>query len=95
MKFKVDKNSKGTGIVSIEKLEARDGDYPTVHLIFRNKFGALLFQGQFTKNISKYLKPAKQKTYKIQRSINVIGKKDAKSCGCLKCTITVMFHFIC
>lgn len=84
-KFKIENSSKGTGIVSIEKENANH----IVLLIFRNSLGRLLFQGQFVRNITKFIKNKAQKANKIQRNITVVSKKENGKTGIIKCTITV------
>jgi hypothetical protein len=84
-KFKIESSSKGIGIVSIEK----ENSNHLVLLIFRNNLGRLLFQGQFVRNITKFIKNKAQKANKIQRNITVIGKKENGKTGIIKCTITV------
>jgi hypothetical protein len=86
LKFKVDKSSKGAGHVSIEKADYNGN--PVASLVFRSKFGAVLFQGQLMKNLSKFIKHISPKAYKIQRIINVVAKKDEKTSGVVKCMIT-------
>jgi hypothetical protein len=87
-KFKVEKNSKGSGIISIEKGEVVNGQSVAM-LVFRNAFGAVMFQGQLMKNVSKFIKHISPKAYKIQRIIAVIAKKDNNTTGITKCRITV------
>ena len=85
MKFKIDKTSRGEGIISLE--ESIDKEKPLTLVIFRNKFGNVIFQGQLMKNVSKLTKKNPPKPYKIQRMFTVVGKKEGKQ-GLLKCTIT-------
>lgn len=86
-KFKVEKNSKGTGIVSIEKGSSNGQNIAM--LIFRNTFGAVMFQGQLMKNVSKFIKHVSPKAYKIQRVIAVIAKKENNASGIIRCMISV------
>lgn len=85
MKFKIEKTSRGGGIISLE--ESIDKEKPLTLVIFRNKFGNVIFQGQLMKNVSKLTKKNPPKPYKIQRMFTVVGKKEGGQ-GLLKCTIT-------
>lgn len=87
-KFKVEGQTKGIGVVSIEK---ESGSNRLVLLIFRNNLGKLLYQGQFVKKLTKFIKYKNQKAEKIQRMITTIGKKENGTNGVLKCTITVKY----
>lgn len=86
-KFKEGDLSKGAGILTIEKT-ASDGKTVAL-LIFRNTFGAILFQGQLMKNLSKFIKEITPKAYKIKRSIKVVKKKADGTNGIIKCSIRV------
>jgi len=86
-KFKIENSSKGIGTVSLEKGKTEEKDL--ILLTFRNTFGSLLFQGQLVKNVSKFIKYTSAKTYKVQRMIRVVGKKDNANVEILKCIITV------
>ena len=57
-------------------------------LVFRNKFGSVMFQGQLLKNVSKYTKKTPAKPQKVQRMITVAAKKEGGAHGLVKCTIT-------
>ena len=78
--------NKGQGILSLE--ENIDKEKPILLLIFRNKLGKVIFQGQLMKNVSKFTKKNPPKPGKIQRMINVIEKKDTGKVGILKCKIS-------
>ncbi len=86
MKFKVEKSGRGAGILSLE--EGTANDKPVAMLVFRNKFGSVMFQGQIMKNVSKFTKRTPAKPQKIQRMLTVIGKKEGGGHGLIKCTIT-------
>lgn len=66
-----------------------DKGKPIILLTFRNASCALLFQGQLMKNVTKFCKHKGAKTFKVQRSITVVGKKSDGNVGTIKCIITV------
>ena len=87
-KFKVENVSKGTGMLSLEKAESGTNSN-LILLTFRSASGSLLFQGQLMKNVSKFLKHSSAKTYKVQRVITVISKKETGGFLMSKCLMTV------
>ena len=85
----MEKNGRGEGVISLE--EGLASDKPIILLIFRNKFGSVMFQGQLMKNVSKLLKPLPPKPHKIRRLLSVISKKEDGKAAVIKCGITVCF----
>lgn len=86
-KFKVDKLSKGSGTLALEK--ATNESNTIILLTFRNASGTLLFQAQVTKNLSKLLKHTRPKPYKVQRIVTVVEKKDSGKHCIVRCLVTV------
>lgn len=98
----MDDSERGGGVVALE--ESKDKDKHVAILTLRNKIGALIFQAQVMKNISKLTKKKVNEPNKVQRMITVVGDKEGKEekvngeeakaskpavkKGLLKCTIT-------
>ena len=88
----MEKNGRGEGIISLE--EGTANDKSIAMLIFRNKFGNVMFQGQLMKNVSKLLKSVPPKPHKIRRLVSVIGNKEDNKTGVIKCGITVRYQIL-
>jgi len=90
----VDETERGTGTVALEISESTKNTIAILTL--RNKIGALVFQGQLMKNVSKLTKKKVADPNKVQRMITVVGEKEEKSesgevktkKGLIKCTVT-------
>ena len=90
----VDEIEKGSGTLALEISESTKSTIAILTL--RNKIGALVFQGQLMKNVSKLTKKIVTDPNKVQRMITVVGEKQEKSesgevktkKGLIKCTIT-------
>ncbi len=75
--------------------EGTANDKPVVMLVFRNKFGSVMYQAQLMKNITRLTKKVPPKPHKIQRLITVVGKKEDGKTGLVKCMVTLKSEHDC